>query len=97
MSRTLERKCKFCGVKFLAQRSTAKFCKPSHRTAYNRLPARIEGLMNSALDHMWEIEKIAKDHPDTMHLVIAAMLTAENYTEHKRLQLWEQVRHMRSN
>lgn len=92
MSRTLKVTCKFCGEEFLAERSTAKFCKPAHRIAYNRLEARIETLMNAALDYMWDIEKIAKDHPDTRHMAISAMLTSENYIENKRLKLWELVR-----
>ncbi len=92
MSRTLKASCKFCGDDFLAQRSTAKFCTPKHRIAYNRLEGRIETLMNAALDYMWDIDKIAKDHSDTINMAIAALQTAEDYIEHKKLKLLEQRR-----
>ncbi len=87
MSKTLQATCKFCGKEFLAERSTAKFCTPSHRTAYNRLEARIEGLMHAALDYMWDIERIAKEHPDFERKAAEAMMTAEGYIEHKREKL----------
>lgn len=92
MSRTLKVNCDFCGSEFLAERSTARFCRPAHRIAKNRLGSRIEALMNAALGNMQSIEKIAKNHPDTIHMAIAAMQGAEDYTEGKRLKLLEQRR-----
>ncbi|KKM97302.1 hypothetical protein LCGC14_1169470 [marine sediment metagenome] len=77
MSRTLKRSCRFCGVEFLAQRSTAKYCTHKHRIAYNRLDARIETLMNAALDYMWDINQLAKAHPHIAKKAATVMLTAE--------------------
>ena len=77
MSRTLKVNCAFCGEEFLAERSTARFCKPSHRIAYNRLDARVETLMNAALDYMWDINQLAKAHPHIAKKAATAMLTAE--------------------
>lgn len=89
MPRTLKTTCKFCGSDFLATRSTAKFCTHKHRIAYNRLGGRIEGLMNAALDYIWDIEKIAKDHPDFRENAISAMQIGENYIIAKKGALLE--------
>lgn len=87
MSRTLKVICKFCGNEFLAERSTAKFCKPAHRIAYNRLEARIERLMNAALDYMWDINQLAKTHPHIQKEAVTAMIIAEGYISSHRQAL----------
>jgi len=79
MSRTLKVTCQYCGEEFLAERSTAKFCTPKHRIAYNRLEGRIETLMNAALDYMWDINLLAKTHPHVGKKAARAMLIAEGY------------------
>lgn len=87
MSRTLKKTCKFCGDEFLAERSTAKFCKPKHRIAYNRLEGRIERLMNAALDYMRDINQLAETHPHVAKKAAEAMMTAENYIASHREKL----------
>lgn len=87
MSRTLKVTCKFCGDEFLAERSTAKFCTPKHRLAYNRLEGRIERLMNAALDYMWDINDLAKKHPHVATKSAEAMMIAENYIASHREKL----------
>lgn len=87
MSRTLELKCQFCGDNFMAERITAKFCKPSHRVDYNRLEGRVDRLMHAALDYMWDIEHLAKKHPHLLEHVTSAMQTSENYISDKREKL----------
>lgn len=87
MSRTLKVTCHFCGEEFLAERSTAKFCKPTHRISYNRLEGRIERLMNAALDYMWDINQIGKKHPDFSGQAVRAMQIAEGYIAAHREKL----------
>lgn len=87
MSRTLKVTCKFCGDEFLAERSTAKFCTPKHRIAYNRLEGRIETLMHASLDYMWDINQIAKTHPHFEKKAAEAMMIAENYIASHRERL----------
>jgi len=91
MSRTLKVTCKFCETEFLAERSTAKFCSPKHRIAYNRLEARIETLMNAALDYMWDINQIGKKHPDFSGQAARAMKIAEGYIENHREKLQKPI------
>lgn len=87
MSRTLKATCAFCGDEFLAERSTAKFCKSAHRMAYNRLEGRIQRCMNAALDYMWDINHIAETHPHLATKAAEAMMTAENYIASHREKL----------
>lgn len=82
MSRTLKKTCKFCGSEFLAERSTAKFCKPAHRIAYNRLPMRIAGMWERALHEIVQITVLTEAHPH---------LSAHAYDAHKILAA--QVKH----
>lgn len=92
MSRTLKVTCSFCGDEFLAERSSAKFCTPKHRIAYNRLEGRIERLKNAALDYVWDIKKLAEDHPHMTKFAETELLLAQLYISDARSKLLTTLR-----
>ena len=61
--------CLYCGEEFTRERISGKFCEPAHRTAYNRLPKRVENQMQVALDAIHIIAELRRSH---RHLGVAA-------------------------
>ncbi len=96
MSRTLKITCEFCGDEFTAERISAKFCKPAHRIAYNRLHRRIANQMNAAMDRIWEISDLCKKHPhlhpdtDAAFVLIGEYMAAHKANGNKKLKKIQQ-------
>lgn len=55
--------CEYCGSTFLAKRSTAKFCKASHRSQYHQLPTDVHNATVAALQALTRIENLLDVHP----------------------------------
>ena len=55
--------CLYCGEKFKRERISKKFCKPAHRTAFHRLPERVDNMMQVAYDAIKKIGELRKSHP----------------------------------
>lgn len=80
--------CAYCGDEFTRKRSTGKFCKPAHRTAYNYLPYRIAGMWERALHDIVQITMITEDYPHLYDYADDAykMITAQVKHQHKKLK-----------
>ena len=59
--------CEYCGATFTAKRSTAKFCKPSHRSQYHQLPTDVHNAGVAALQALSRLETLLDIHP---HLLL---------------------------
>lgn len=77
-------KCLYCGEGFDFERVHKTFCKPAHRVAYNRLPARIETAMQSALDAIYLISELTDKHPRLTSDAIQALGRVAVYAEFRR-------------
>jgi hypothetical protein len=75
--------CKYCGTEFTAQRKSAQYCKPAHRTAHYRMVQRVNHIRRQALTLMTELRNIASQHPQTVTVdvnnVMADILTSSGY------------------
>lgn len=88
MSRTLKATCAYCGDEFLAERNTAKFCRPAHRTAYNGLKTRIENQYLVACRAIDEIARIRTYHKHTSATCTDAFDAIEKYAGSQYMTIW---------
>lgn len=65
--------CVYCKKTFIAQRRSAKFCKPSHRTQYNRLATDVHNWSVAALEAMRRLSELQSEFPHLQGKVHTAM------------------------
>ncbi len=81
--RTIGR-CKYCGDDFTRVRISKNFCKPAHRTAYHRLKKRIDNMMQTALNQIYDISELTDKHPHLKTDAIHALGRIAVYSEFRR-------------
>lgn len=61
---TITATCKYCGIKFEAERITAQFCTDRHRVEYSLIGERIEKAAYRTLQDIALIEALIGQHPE---------------------------------
>lgn len=58
------KKCKMCGIQFVAKTKRRDFCSDSCKLKHHRLPAHIHKLGNSMMTTIEEFEAVIRNHPE---------------------------------